>query len=269
MSGLPEGGGKGVRSDHGPERRGRPRPHAGTAVARAGAGGAQRAARTPAGADRRRRRRRRDRARRRGGERRAVGTGRADDAGTGPAAGGHPHDPLHLRPRQGRAARPDARRRLPGHGARRTGPGRGLVREGRPHRRGEPRAVPAAPVDRRALRHPPPAGPRSDRQVRARAGGLRRHRTHRRGDGRGPDPPPRLRPRAGPGRRRHRRAQRPPERPGVVGAQRPAAGAGHGPGALPLAGRVGSAVGGYSPGTVWDFGLRCVLDGVARLLERG
>ncbi|MFD5143575.1 TetR/AcrR family transcriptional regulator C-terminal domain-containing protein [Streptomyces sp. NPDC058401] len=37
----------------------------------------------------------------------------------------------------------------------------------------------------------------------------------------------------------------------------------------PLAGRVGSAVGGYSPETVWDFGLRCVLDGIARLLERG
>ncbi|MGW5401163.1 TetR/AcrR family transcriptional regulator [Streptomyces sp. NPDC003952] len=37
----------------------------------------------------------------------------------------------------------------------------------------------------------------------------------------------------------------------------------------PLAGRVGSAVGGYSPATVWDFGLRCVLDGIARLLERG
>ncbi|MGW1770935.1 TetR/AcrR family transcriptional regulator [Streptomyces sp. NPDC002104] len=41
------------------------------------------------------------------------------------------------------------------------------------------------------------------------------------------------------------------------------------PGRYPLAGRVGGAVGGYSPETVWDFGLRCVLDGIARLLERG
>ncbi|WP_371618940.1 TetR/AcrR family transcriptional regulator [Streptomyces sp. NBC_00454] len=37
----------------------------------------------------------------------------------------------------------------------------------------------------------------------------------------------------------------------------------------PLAGRVGSAVGGYSPGTVWAFGLRCLLDGLARIVERG
>ncbi|MFJ7269889.1 TetR/AcrR family transcriptional regulator [Streptomyces sp. NPDC099050] len=36
----------------------------------------------------------------------------------------------------------------------------------------------------------------------------------------------------------------------------------------PRAVRVGGAVGGYSPETVWDFGLRCVLDGIARLLER-
>ncbi|MEV6570918.1 TetR/AcrR family transcriptional regulator [Streptomyces sp. NPDC051577] len=35
----------------------------------------------------------------------------------------------------------------------------------------------------------------------------------------------------------------------------------------PLAGRVGSAVGGYRPETVWDFGLRCVLDGLARRVE--
>ncbi|MCX4524603.1 MULTISPECIES: TetR/AcrR family transcriptional regulator [unclassified Streptomyces] len=35
----------------------------------------------------------------------------------------------------------------------------------------------------------------------------------------------------------------------------------------PLAGRVGSSVGAYSPDTVWAFGLRCVLDGLARLVE--
>ncbi|MET9319636.1 TetR/AcrR family transcriptional regulator C-terminal domain-containing protein [Streptomyces sp. NPDC003038] len=35
----------------------------------------------------------------------------------------------------------------------------------------------------------------------------------------------------------------------------------------PLADRVGSAVGGYHPETVWAFGLRCVLDGLARLIE--
>ncbi|MFD9333121.1 TetR/AcrR family transcriptional regulator [Streptomyces sp. NPDC060028] len=35
----------------------------------------------------------------------------------------------------------------------------------------------------------------------------------------------------------------------------------------PLAGRVGSAVGGYDPQTVWEFGLRCVLDGLARLID--
>ncbi|MGW0392031.1 TetR/AcrR family transcriptional regulator [Streptomyces sp. NPDC003042] len=35
----------------------------------------------------------------------------------------------------------------------------------------------------------------------------------------------------------------------------------------PLAGRVGSAVGAYNPETVWAFGLRCVLDGLARLIE--
>ncbi|MFD5889778.1 TetR/AcrR family transcriptional regulator [Streptomyces sp. NPDC060334] len=35
----------------------------------------------------------------------------------------------------------------------------------------------------------------------------------------------------------------------------------------PLAGRVGSAVGGYRPEVVWDFGLRCVLDGLARRVE--
>ncbi|WP_030763161.1 TetR/AcrR family transcriptional regulator [Streptomyces sp. NRRL F-2664] len=36
------------------------------------------------------------------------------------------------------------------------------------------------------------------------------------------------------------------------------------PGRYPLAGRVGSAVGGYHPETIWAFGLRCVLDGLAR-----
>ncbi|MCX5193063.1 TetR/AcrR family transcriptional regulator C-terminal domain-containing protein [Streptomyces sp. NBC_00249] len=35
----------------------------------------------------------------------------------------------------------------------------------------------------------------------------------------------------------------------------------------PLAGRVGSTVGAYDPQAVWSFGLRCVLDGLARLLE--
>ncbi|MGP3689516.1 TetR/AcrR family transcriptional regulator [Streptomyces sp. IBSNAI002] len=39
------------------------------------------------------------------------------------------------------------------------------------------------------------------------------------------------------------------------------------PGSYPLAGRVGSAVGPYNPETVWAFGLRCVLDGLARLIE--
>ena len=32
----------------------------------------------------------------------------------------------------------------------------------------------------------------------------------------------------------------------------------------PLAGRVGAAVGAFDPEAVWDFGLRCVLDGLAR-----
>ncbi|MFD4133227.1 TetR/AcrR family transcriptional regulator [Streptomyces goshikiensis] len=36
----------------------------------------------------------------------------------------------------------------------------------------------------------------------------------------------------------------------------------------PLAGRVGEAVGAYHPETVWAFGLRCVLDGLAHLVER-
>ncbi|MEU9372751.1 TetR/AcrR family transcriptional regulator [Streptomyces sp. NPDC048255] len=35
----------------------------------------------------------------------------------------------------------------------------------------------------------------------------------------------------------------------------------------PLGGRVGSAVGAYDPRTVWAFGLQCVLDGLARLIE--
>ncbi|MFB6823911.1 TetR/AcrR family transcriptional regulator [Streptomyces virginiae] len=35
----------------------------------------------------------------------------------------------------------------------------------------------------------------------------------------------------------------------------------------PLAGRVGAAVAGYHPQTLWDFGLRCVLDGLARLID--
>ncbi|MFE2170281.1 TetR/AcrR family transcriptional regulator [Streptomyces sp. NPDC059447] len=35
----------------------------------------------------------------------------------------------------------------------------------------------------------------------------------------------------------------------------------------PLAGRVGSTVGAYDPEAVWSFGLRCVLDGLARLIE--
>ncbi|MEU9252043.1 TetR/AcrR family transcriptional regulator [Streptomyces sp. NPDC048270] len=39
------------------------------------------------------------------------------------------------------------------------------------------------------------------------------------------------------------------------------------PARYPLAGRVGSAVGAYDPQTVWAFGLRCVLDGLARLIE--
>lgn len=39
------------------------------------------------------------------------------------------------------------------------------------------------------------------------------------------------------------------------------------PARYPLAARVGSAVGGYDPDAVWAFGLRCVLDGLARLIE--
>ncbi|MER6314715.1 TetR/AcrR family transcriptional regulator [Streptomyces sp. NPDC001581] len=35
----------------------------------------------------------------------------------------------------------------------------------------------------------------------------------------------------------------------------------------PLAGRVGSEVGGYHPETIWTFGLQCVLDGLARLID--
>ncbi|MEV7521371.1 TetR/AcrR family transcriptional regulator [Streptomyces sp. NPDC091371] len=35
----------------------------------------------------------------------------------------------------------------------------------------------------------------------------------------------------------------------------------------PLAGRVGTTVGAYDPDTVWSFGLRCVLDGLARLVD--
>ncbi|WP_420078975.1 TetR/AcrR family transcriptional regulator [Streptomyces sp. JL4002] len=38
------------------------------------------------------------------------------------------------------------------------------------------------------------------------------------------------------------------------------------PESYPLAGRVGSAVGGYHPQAIWDFGLRCVLDGLAHLV---
>ncbi|MGW6705804.1 TetR/AcrR family transcriptional regulator C-terminal domain-containing protein [Streptomyces sp. NPDC054956] len=37
----------------------------------------------------------------------------------------------------------------------------------------------------------------------------------------------------------------------------------------PLAGRVGGTVGAYDPETIWAFGLRCVLDGIARLVEKG
>ncbi|MEU3059711.1 TetR/AcrR family transcriptional regulator [Streptomyces subrutilus] len=39
------------------------------------------------------------------------------------------------------------------------------------------------------------------------------------------------------------------------------------PGRYPLAGRVGATVGAYDPQAVWAFGLRCVLDGLARLIE--
>ncbi|WP_404953947.1 TetR/AcrR family transcriptional regulator [Streptomyces sp. 147326] len=35
----------------------------------------------------------------------------------------------------------------------------------------------------------------------------------------------------------------------------------------PLAGRVGSEVAGYHPETIWAFGLQCVLDGLARLID--
>ncbi|MEV7556597.1 TetR/AcrR family transcriptional regulator C-terminal domain-containing protein [Streptomyces sp. NPDC089795] len=35
----------------------------------------------------------------------------------------------------------------------------------------------------------------------------------------------------------------------------------------PLAGRVGATVAGYHPQTLWSFGLRCVLDGLARLID--
>ncbi|CAM5307071.1 TetR/AcrR family transcriptional regulator [Streptomyces avidinii] len=35
----------------------------------------------------------------------------------------------------------------------------------------------------------------------------------------------------------------------------------------PLAGRVGSAVGGYHPQALWAFGLQCVLDGLAHLID--
>ncbi|MFB7177309.1 TetR/AcrR family transcriptional regulator C-terminal domain-containing protein [Streptomyces sp. NPDC056257] len=35
----------------------------------------------------------------------------------------------------------------------------------------------------------------------------------------------------------------------------------------PLAGRVGSTVAGYHPETIWAFGLQCVLDGLARLID--
>ncbi|WP_405942425.1 TetR/AcrR family transcriptional regulator [Streptomyces sp. NBC_00207] len=35
----------------------------------------------------------------------------------------------------------------------------------------------------------------------------------------------------------------------------------------PLAGRVGSEVAGYHPETIWAFGLHCVLDGLARLID--
>ncbi|MEU9232451.1 TetR/AcrR family transcriptional regulator [Streptomyces subrutilus] len=41
------------------------------------------------------------------------------------------------------------------------------------------------------------------------------------------------------------------------------------PARYPLAGRVGSAVGAYDPATAWAFGLRCVLDGLARRIEQG
>ncbi|MCX5582652.1 TetR/AcrR family transcriptional regulator [Streptomyces erythrochromogenes] len=41
------------------------------------------------------------------------------------------------------------------------------------------------------------------------------------------------------------------------------------PDRYPLAGRVGTAVAGYHPGTIWTFGLQCVLDGLShRLADR-
>ncbi|WKV70783.1 TetR/AcrR family transcriptional regulator [Streptomyces sp. PCS3-D2] len=39
------------------------------------------------------------------------------------------------------------------------------------------------------------------------------------------------------------------------------------PDRYPLAARVGTAVAGYHPGTIWAFGLRCVLDGLAHRLS--
>ncbi|MEV6953818.1 TetR/AcrR family transcriptional regulator [Streptomyces sp. NPDC051183] len=39
------------------------------------------------------------------------------------------------------------------------------------------------------------------------------------------------------------------------------------PGRYPLGVRVGSTVGAYDPAAVWEFGLRCVLDGLARLID--
>ncbi|MFG2753312.1 TetR/AcrR family transcriptional regulator [Streptomyces xanthophaeus] len=39
------------------------------------------------------------------------------------------------------------------------------------------------------------------------------------------------------------------------------------PGRYPLGVRVGSAVGAYDPQAVWDFGLQCILDGLARLID--
>ncbi|MFD9518801.1 TetR/AcrR family transcriptional regulator [Streptomyces sp. NPDC059979] len=39
------------------------------------------------------------------------------------------------------------------------------------------------------------------------------------------------------------------------------------PDRYPLAGRVGSTVAGYHPQTIWAFGLQCILDGLARLID--
>ena len=156
------------------------------------------------------------------------------DARAGRAARRVGDGPLRLRPRQGRADRPDARRAVRGDAARAVGRAGRLARARAGGRGGQPRAVRGAPVggvrlDRAAAAR---AGP--DGQVRARARGVRGRRARRRGARRRALVPARVRP--GRGRGGGRRGGRAGDRRGLVGVRRPAARPRDGPGALPARG---------------------------------